>query len=239
MADPFIGEIKAVAFNFAPQGYAFANGTLMPINQYQAVYSLLSTAFGGDGDTTFGLPDLQSRAPVGYATKALVSGLSSFNIGIADGAQQIQLSQIELPTHNHNASGQMADTRAMLGGSATAVGIATGTGSATGNISIPVQNAGAATNVPGPSVVIGKPGAAAFATAANSNLMPFSASLATTVTVPIAAPVDLSKVIVAMPSQSIPVETQSAGFGKSFSILNPFLAVNYIIALEGIYPVRN
>ena len=64
MADPFLGEIKIVSFDFAPKGWALCNGQLLPIGQNQALFSLLGTTFGGDGRTTFGLPNLQGRAPV-------------------------------------------------------------------------------------------------------------------------------------------------------------------------------
>ena len=93
MAEPFLCEIRLMSFDFAPKGWAMANGQLMPINQNQALFSLLGTTFGGDGNTTFGLPDLRSRTPIHVGNGHL--------LGEKGGEQAHTLSLAEIPTHVH------------------------------------------------------------------------------------------------------------------------------------------
>jgi microcystin-dependent protein len=93
MAEPYLAEIKLVSFNFPPQGWAFCNGQQLPINQNQALFSLLGTTYGGNGQTTFALPDLRGRVPV-HIGGGIIQGQAS-------GAFAHTLSQAELPTHNH------------------------------------------------------------------------------------------------------------------------------------------
>lgn len=242
MSEPYIGEIKAISFNYPPRGYAYANGAILPIGQYNALFALVGTTFGGDGKSTFGIPNLQSRVPIGATTNtATLGGLTFHAWGAKGGAETVTLANSQMPMHNHQAVVTTpGGYQVTIGGTATATGTATGTGNATGNISIPAQNSGAATNIPGPTVVIGKPGAAAFANASNTNLLPFSATLPTTVSVPISAPVDLSKVTATASATTAPaIAVGNAGGSQPFGILPPFLAINYIIALEGIFPPRN
>ncbi|HVT12559.1 MAG TPA: tail fiber protein [Fimbriimonadaceae bacterium] len=97
--DPFLGEIRPVGFNFAPHGWALCEGQLMPIAQNTALFSLLGTTYGGDGRTTFGLPDLRSRVAVGAGQGP---GLSNYAIGQVGGVEQVSLTSNELPAHNHH-----------------------------------------------------------------------------------------------------------------------------------------
>ena len=97
MPTPFIGEIKICSFNFAPQGWAFCNGQLLPINQNQALFSLLGTTYGGDGVTTFALPDLRSRAPIHVG--------SSFNLGSRGGQEAHTITAAEMAAHTHQVRG--------------------------------------------------------------------------------------------------------------------------------------
>lgn len=92
-ADPFIGEINWVAFNFAPKGWAQCNGQLLSINQNQALFSLLGTTFGGDGRTTFALPDMRGRAPIHWGGR--------YVLGERGGEEAHTLSISELPAHTH------------------------------------------------------------------------------------------------------------------------------------------
>lgn len=103
MSEPFIGEIRMFGFNFAPVGWAFCQGQLLPISQNVALFSLLGTFYGGDGRTTFALPDLRSRVPLGMGQG---TGLSNYTIGQAGGTETVTLSVTQLPSHNHavNAS---------------------------------------------------------------------------------------------------------------------------------------
>lgn len=98
MSEPFLAEVKMVGFNFPPRGFATCDGQILPINQNQALYSLLGTTYGGDGRTSFGLPDLRSRAPVGVGTGA---GLGSVNLGEKSGVENATVSPAEMPAHDH------------------------------------------------------------------------------------------------------------------------------------------
>src|SRR3984893_12541038 len=99
MAQPFIGEIRPVPYNFAPRGWAFCQGQLMSISQNTALFSLLGTTYGGYGQTTFALPDLRGRVPVGQGNN---SG-QQFVMGQAGGAEQVTLTVGQLPAHQHPA----------------------------------------------------------------------------------------------------------------------------------------
>jgi len=103
MADPFIGEIRMFAGTFAPQGWAFCDGQLLTISQYNALFSLLGMTYGGDGRTTFGLPDLRGRLPIHQGTGP---GLSNRRIGESGGQENVTLTTAQLPAHSHpfNAS---------------------------------------------------------------------------------------------------------------------------------------
>jgi microcystin-dependent protein len=98
MSEPFVGEIRMFGFGFAPQGWAQCNGELLAINQNQALFSLLGTTYGGDGTTTFALPDLRSRVPVGQGQGP---GLSSYAEGQAGGAETVTLAATQMPGHTH------------------------------------------------------------------------------------------------------------------------------------------
>ena len=101
-AQPFIGQIMVFAGNFAPQGWAQCNGQLMPISQYDALFSLIGTTYGGDGQTTFALPDLRSRVPIHQGQGP---GLSGYVIGQNGGAEAVTLLTTQLPVHTHPAMG--------------------------------------------------------------------------------------------------------------------------------------
>lgn len=98
MSEPFIGEIRLLAFNFAPRGWAKCDGQLLAISKYSALYSLLGTTYGGDGRTTFALPDLRGRAAIGEGEGP---GLKPHILGLEPGAETVSLSIAHLPSHNH------------------------------------------------------------------------------------------------------------------------------------------
>src|SRR3954453_8796185 len=100
MAEPFLSEIRMMSFQFAPKGWALCNGQLLPINQNQALFSLLGPTFGGDGPVNFALPDLQGRAPIHVG--------SGHTLGERGGEQAHTLSIAEIPTHTHSATGAAA-----------------------------------------------------------------------------------------------------------------------------------
>jgi microcystin-dependent protein len=99
MSDPFVAEIRIFPFNFAPRGWAFCNGQLLPISQNTALFSLLGTTYGGDGKSTFALPDLQGNAPMHPGQG---SGLSLHDLGEMSGVEAVTLLQSEIPFHSHN-----------------------------------------------------------------------------------------------------------------------------------------
>jgi microcystin-dependent protein len=110
MAEPFLSEIRLMSFGFAPRGWALCNGQLLPINQNQALFSLLGTTFGGDGRVNFALPDLQGRAPLHVG--------SGHTLGERGGEQAHTLSISEIPTHVHPVQASSAAT----GGNANPTG---------------------------------------------------------------------------------------------------------------------
>lgn len=99
MADPFVAEIRIFPFNFPPKGWAFCDGQLMPISQNTALFSLLGTTYGGDGKSTFALPDMQGNAPMHPGQG---QGLSLRDLGEMSGVETVTLLQSEIPAHNHN-----------------------------------------------------------------------------------------------------------------------------------------
>jgi len=101
MGDQFIGEIRMVGFSFAPTGWALCDGSLLPISQYQALFALLGTLFGGNGTTTFGLPDLRGRAPVGMGHGP---NLTPVTQGQLAGSESATILQGQMPTHTHAIS---------------------------------------------------------------------------------------------------------------------------------------
>lgn len=180
MADPFLGQVTIFAGNFAPRGWAFCDGQLLPINQYSALFSILGTTYGGDGRTTFALPDLRGRMPIGPRHGP---GLSSYREGQKGGAETRTLTIANMPSHNHNVTAQMrAESRS-------------------GSVSDPAGNI----------------------LAGGTNIF---------------RPNSPSEDVVMDPA-SVSVEVQNNGGQQSFNIMNPFLAINYIIALQGIFPSRS
>jgi microcystin-dependent protein len=98
MSNPFLGEIRMFGGNFAPRGWAICNGQLMPISQNTALFSLLGTSYGGNGITTFALPDLRGRVPI---NQGQAPGLSLYDLGQIGGEENLTLTTAQLPAHNH------------------------------------------------------------------------------------------------------------------------------------------
>ena len=165
--NPFIGQILMVGFNFAPEGWALCNGQLLPIAEYTALFSLLGTMYGGDGRTTFALPNLQGRVPIHQGES---SGTSSYAIGMSGGVEKVTLLVNNLPAHNHTANCN------------TALG---------SNID-PAKNFWA--------------GAPSYLGSANS--------------------------------QMAATAIGSTGGNQPVTVVQPFLCVNFIIALQGVFPSR-
>lgn len=114
MADPFVAEIRIFPFNFPPKGWAWCNGQLLPLSQNTALFSLLGTTYGGDGESTFALPDLKGRAPMHPGQGP---GLSLHDLGERSGSETVTLLGSEMPAHSHAltaAGGDVGDERIPL-----------------------------------------------------------------------------------------------------------------------------
>lgn len=170
MSEPFLGEIHIVPYNFAPRGYAFCAGQLLPIAQNTALFSLLGTTFGGNGTTTFALPDLRGRVIVGAGQGP---GLANIDLGQVGGSETATLTQNQLPAHSHLASATQA----------------------------------AATSTR-PANRFPATGPAVYADASDGSTL--NAAF-----------------------------VKNTGGSQPFGIRDPFLGLNYIIALAGIFPSRN
>src|SRR3954451_1987241 len=104
MSEPFLGEVKMISWNYPPKGWTFCNGQLLPINQNQALFSLLGTTFGGNGQTTFALPNLQARSPIHQG--------NGFTMGQASGESSHTVTISEMPAHTHFAIADTTDGNA-------------------------------------------------------------------------------------------------------------------------------
>lgn len=218
--DAFVGTIMPVAFQYAPRGWMFCNGQTLPIAQNSALFSLLGTMYGGDGQNTFGLPDLRGRVPVGsqgpgpgIATVAQGEKAGTNNVTvIATGAATVTLAIANLPAHDHTATVNPTAIKTTLQAS-------TGT---TGTSTSPANG----------SYLSASPGG------------PGSASIyCPTVT----GPVNLGGVSTAAETGAVTVGTTGGGqplqvpvqTTATASIMQPYLGLNYIICVEGIFPSRN
>ena len=111
MSEPFIGEIKIFAANFAPRGWAFCDGQLLPIAQNTALFSILGTTYGGDGETTFGMPNLQGRMPIHAGSGP---DLTPRSLGEQGGTAAVTLTEAEMPAHAHSAYAKERYLKALL-----------------------------------------------------------------------------------------------------------------------------
>jgi len=186
-----------VGFNFAPKGWSSTSGQLLPINQNQALFSLLGTQYGGNGQTNFALPDLRGRLAIGQGNGA---GLTPAAIGQFGGSENASLLTSNLPAHNHAVSGTVSVTTTV------------GTHSKLGDIGNPnghILAKSLATSTP-PSLV------ETYTDQSPDGTLGGVASVAT-------------------PS----LGTAVVGSGLPLSILQPYLVMNYVIALQGIFPSRS
>ena len=173
MSEPFLGMIIIVPYNFAPRGWAFCNGQILPIAQNTALFSLLGTTFGGNGQTTFALPDLRGRVS---NSSGQGPGLSSYDLGQVGGVESETLTINQMPAHNHLVSASSADADSS------------------------------------------KPEGKFLANSGSASIYLETLN----------APVLLG-------AQTI----NNTGGSQPFSTLQPYLTLNYCIALEGIFPSRN
>ncbi|UZE18210.1 MULTISPECIES: phage tail protein [Pseudomonas] len=192
----FMGTIQPFAFNFAPNGWALCYGQTLGISQYQALFSLLGTYYGGNGTTNFMLPNLQGRLPLGQGNGL---NLTPRVIGEVSGTENVTATINNLPAHTHTLAGLTASTTLQLANPA----------------SNPVNTPTATNSFIGTSGT--GPGSAAI----------YSDQIG-------ASPVPVKGV-----STSIDGTISPAGNGLPMAIMNPFLAVNFSVALNGLFPSRN
>lgn len=159
MSEPFLGEIRMFGGNFAPFGWAFCDGQLLSISDNDALFALLGTTYGGDGQTTFGVPDLRGRCPVGFGSGP---GLSTIGLGQVSGTENVSLLPSQIPPHSHGAQMPVA---------IPAVASSTN-----------VQSAPAVTTTLGPVTGAGRAGTLYSTDAATTSLAPFSSTVALTPT---------------------------------------------------------
>lgn len=204
--NPTIGEITMFAGNFAPRQWAFCDGQLLAISTYQALFSIIGTTYGGDGRTTFALPDLRGRAPIHSGNGSTGPGLSPRPLGQRSGQETVTLTTLEIPSHTHYS--QVTQSPG---------GIASGT-----------INAGANGNTNNPSgkflAQSGNIGPNQINVYGDDNNVPMASG---------SVSIDMSNI----PAPT--VTNTNTGGGQPHNNMQPYLAVNFIIALEGTYPSRN
>lgn len=221
----FIGTILAWPMSWAPAGWAICDGRQLPVQQNQALYSLLGVTYGGTANVNFNLPDLRGRFPLGMS--AGVSGRGTHPMGQVGGVEGtiLQPNQVPLISHNHNIANTVNG-----GGGSTTVPVNM-------DIKIPVNtdtyDASKATNTPGATCTLGQGKAGTLATniyttsnpTAGANLKPFTAQ---------------GNVTVPVPAITVTSQCSVTGTGAAVSVptMPPFQTLNYIIALTGIYPMR-
>ena len=132
MADPFIAEIRIFPFNFAPKGWAWCNGQLLPISQNTALFSLLGTTYGGDGKSTFALPDLEGSAPMHPGQGP---GLSLHDLGESGGSDAVTLLESEIPAHSHALMANTGSANLQVPAPTRAMALSTGGNAYTNQIS--------------------------------------------------------------------------------------------------------
>lgn len=202
MSEPFLGTVMIWAPNFAPRGWALCAGQLLPIAQNSALFSLLGSTYGGNGQVTFGLPNLQGRIPVGQGQS---SGTSFYDLGQTGGAEAVTLNVSQLPNHNHGAT-------------------FTSTGLPQVEVTMNATTAQAGSDAPTTGSQLG-------------DVVPS--------TTRIYAPGGGTQVPLGGATGRLSGEVQgtvavsSTGGSAPFSVIQPYQALNYVIALQGVFPSRN
>jgi microcystin-dependent protein len=189
--DQFLSTILIWPPNFAPSGWALCAGQLLAISQNTALFSLLGTTYGGNGTSTFGLPDLRGRVPLGVGQGA---GLSPYVPGELGGVESVALTSNTLSPHTHSATPSLS-------------------------VNLPAVTTGGTTNQPSSSVTLAAP------TDSTRNPLNIYSNAAPTQSL-------------GQPTVTGSISVGSAGGGQPHENRQPFLAINYIIALQGIFPSR-
>ncbi|MGA3239430.1 MAG: tail fiber protein [Bryobacteraceae bacterium] len=183
MSQPFVGEIRMFGGNFAPRGWAFCNGQTLPISQNAALFSLIGTTYGGNGTTTFMLPNLQGQVPIHWGS---APGGTVFTVGETGGSANVTLTAAQMPAHSHQAQA--------------------GVSNLAGNVTDPTNAVPAQIN----NGSVKDPATGIFG---------YSSSAAT--------------------GHLAPSAVTNTGGSQPHSVMQPYLCVTFIIALQGIFPSRN
>ncbi|TKT69906.1 tail fiber protein [Aquamicrobium sp. LC103] len=202
MSEPFLGTVMIWAPNFAPRGWAYCQGQLMAISTNSALFSLLGVTYGGNGQTTFGLPNLQGRVPVGQGQSP---GTTNYALGQVSGTENVTLTSAQMPSHVHPAT-------------------FTSTGLPSVSMSLNATTAVASNDAPQAGQQLG-------------DVSPNSTK--------IYAPAGGTQVALGGVSGELSGQVQGtvaigpSGNSLPFSVVQPFQVLNYVIALEGVFPSRN
>lgn len=223
MSEPFLGEIRMVGFNFAPSGWALCAGQIMSIAQNTALFALLGTTFGGNGQVTFALPDYRGRTPVGMGAGP---GLATILQGEMAGAENVTLVTTQMPQHIHSAT-FAGQSSAVVGSASTTVTVDVGTNVASAMVP-PAQ--GATTYL--------------SATTAKAGLAAVAFNGLYTGTTPDSTKASLGGITASTAGAGLSTTPQGsitigpAGNNLPVPLRNPYLGTNFIIAVEGIFPSR-
>lgn len=227
MAEMYLGQLLPFAGNYVISGTAAANGDLVPIQQNSALFAVVGINYGGDGRNTFGLPDLRCRVPVGFGTSPSVG--STINIGASAGVSNVTLTAAQMPIHNHPAatSGLAVNTSGLSVNTS-------GLGVNTSGLTATLKAAGSSGDSQDPA---GSPlgqfpngfvdgGTATVPMAASSIQLGGSASITGTASLSGTAGV------------SGTVTVGAAGGSLPVPILNPYVAINWLVVMQGLFPTR-
>jgi microcystin-dependent protein len=192
--DSFIGTIMGWAPNFAPKGWAFCQGQIISVQQNTALFSLLGTIYGGNGTTTFGLPNLGGRVPIGVGQSG---GTSPFTLGQISGTETVTLSIAQMPTHTHAGAGL--------------------------SVALGASTSPATSTAPGADAILAAPNGAT--------------DEGDSVTVKSYAPSSAQNTT--LHGGTVSGTVAPVGAGMPFGIMQPYLGINFIICMFGIYPPRD
>lgn len=225
--DPMLGMIYIVPFNWAPSGYLICQGQVIGLSQYQALFSLIGTTYGGNGVSTFGLPNLQGRVPLGYGA---AQGGTNYPLGTTVGTETTTLTTINMPTHTH-----AANFTATTGTQSVTIP------ATTGNLQV-----GVTVNATSTAAASGAPSSASNMLATASGTNKIYGATTTSNLVPLGGTSAAVTGNPDIPASTVNIQTVTggtvtvgtAGNSQPFNTLQPSLALNFIIAMNGIYPSR-
>jgi microcystin-dependent protein len=210
MADPCIGEIKMFAGTYAPRGWALCRGQLISVAQNTALFSLLGTLYGGDGQTTFGIPDLQGRTPIGFGNG---TGLTPRQQGEKLGIERVALLATQIPGHSHTIANTVTSDPSNL--------------SISGSANLKCNNTAGSSQDPEGNFPAATPrgGASIYSGTGTQNMN--------------AGAIELNLNVTGQVNIGVTSECHQNAGGGSHDNMPPYLAINFIIALEGLYPSRD